>query len=492
MILVTSLVSILKPSDINLIRRIYQGKSSEEERSMRLKLLDLIIKEPDITDELAAQELYKTKPNKTFYQLKKRLRDDLGNFLIMQDKEKLYKSSIGRARFDCRRKLMIGELLMNRGAYTAAKKILSKGLQIAKDYELFGEIILIKDVLRMALSPKGGMKAFEQYSEGLDQDLKKQKRLLEAKALYADITLPQQFKLGDIGFVEYGQETLAKFEPVSDTSKHYQYYYYQSSVHYHYNIKDFKSCLSSLDKLEKIVASDKVLHAKARVAWCFNVYAEVYLNLKEYEQAAVYAERACGQLRKHMTNRLWALEKLFNAHFRQKDYEQALTVIEEANENKVTQKNVLIKARWDFFSAAVAFSKEDWQQASEKLHLTQKLAGTDSSGWQIGYKLLEIMLAIKEKEYYTLVYLLDNLKLLLHRQRQKKTNIERPKTILKILRTYQSQNFKYAPTLQKIEKQLLNLKEGQDPFYWNPLSYEIIRFDEWFMNLQQMSQKGMS
>jgi len=488
--LVTSLVSVLKPSDLNLIRRIYLGKSNEEERSMRLKLLDLILEDPDITEEKAAQVLYKAKPNKTFYQLKKRLRDDLGNFLIMQDKEKLYKSSIGRARFDCRRKLMIGELLMNRGAYTEAKKLLSKGLQIAKDYELFGEAILIKDVLRTALGAKDGMKVFEQYSEGLEQDLKNQNKLLDAKALYTAITLPRQFKLGDIDFVEYGQETLAKFEPDSDASQHYQYYYHHSSVYYHYNIKDFKSCLSSLDKLEKIVASDKVLHAKARVAWCLNVYAEVYLNLKEYEQAAVYAERACGQLRKHMTNRLWALEKLFNAHFRQKDYEKALIVIEEANENKVTQKNVLIKARWDFFSAAIAFAKEDWQQASEKLHLTQKLAGSDSSGWQIGYKLLEIMLAIKEKEYYTLVYLLDNLKLLLHRQGQKNASIERTKTILKILRTYQSQNFKYAPTLQKIEKQLLILKEGQDQFYWNPLGYEVIRFDEWFMDLQLLPQKG--
>lgn len=482
--LVTSLVSILKPSDLNLIRRIYQGKSNEEERSMRLKLLDLIIKNPDITEVAAAQALYKTEPNKTFYQLKKRLRDDLGNFLIMQDKEKLYKSAIGRARFDCRRKLMIGELLMNRGAYTEARKILSKGLQIAKNYELFGEAVLIKDVLRTALGAKDGMKAFEQYGEGLDQDLKHQKRLLDAKALYVEITLPRQFKLGDSDFIEYGQETLAKFEPHPDASQHYQYYYHLSAVHYHYTIKDFKHCLSSLDKLEDIVAVNNLLHTTPRIAWCLNVYAEVYLNLKEYKQAAVYAERACGRLRKHMTNRLWALEKLFNAYFRQKDYEKALKVIEEANENKITKKNVLIQARWDFFSAAVAFSKEDWQQASEKLHLTQKLAGSDSSGWQIGYKLLEIMLAIKEKEYYTLVYLLDNLKLLLHRQGQKKANnIERPKNILKILRTYQSQNFKYTPTLKKIEKQLLNLKEGQDQFYWNPLSYEIIRFDEWFMNL---------
>jgi len=488
--LVTSLVSILKPSDLNLIRRIYLGKSNEEERSIRLKLLDLIIKKPDITDELAAQALYKAKPNKTFYQLKKRLRDDIGNFLIMQDKEKLYKSPIGRARFDCRRKLMIGELLMNRGAYTEAKKILFKGLQIAKNYELFGEAILIKDVLRMALAPKDGMKAFEQYGQGLDQDLKNHKKLLEAKALYASITLPQQFKLGDTDFIEYGQETLAKFESHPEDSQHYKYYYHLSAVHYHYTIKDFKHCLSSLEEFDKIIAVHKLLHTTPRIAWSLNIYAEVYLNLKEYKQAAVYAERACGQLRKHMTNRLWALEKLFNAHFRQKDYEKAIKIIEEANDNKVTKKNVLIKARWDFFSAAIAFAKEDWQQASEKLHLTQKLAGSDSSGWQMGYKLLEIMLAIKEKEYYTLVYLLDNLKLLLHRQGQKKISIERTKTILKILRTYQSQNFKYAPTLQKIEKQLLNLKEGKDQFYWNPLGYEIIRFDEWFMDLKLSAQKG--
>ena len=483
--LVTSLIAILKPSDLNLIRRIYAVKEQEQERNMRLKLLDLLIERPNITEEKAAFELYNTlKPSKAFYQLKKRLRDDIGHFLIMQDKEKLYSSAIGRAKFDCRRKLMIGELFINRGAYTEAKKILSKALRIAQDYELFGELVMICDVLRTSIGPKEGLKAYEKYSQLISENLLHQEKSFKAKELYYKMTLPSQFKFNsNVDFVTYGANILAEFDLYENAGRYYQYLHYLTSIFYYFKIKNYKNCLAKLQKFEELIANHSMLHTTTNLAWCMNIYADVYLNLNNNEEAEIYAQQACQRIRKNLTNRIWALEKLFLASFRQQKYKEAVKVVEEAMDNQIMQDNKLIKARWDFYQAIMAFSQKKWGEARDKLNLTQKLAGSDSSGWQIGYKLLEIMLAIEEREYYMLAYLLDNLKLLLHRQKSTNVNVDRAKRILKILKTYQSQKFDYKKTLQKVKLDLNLLEKGEDTYYWNPLGYEIIRFDEWFLKV---------
>ena len=90
------------------------------------------------------------------------------------------------------------------------------------------------------------------------------------------------------------------------------------------------------------------------------------------------------------------------------------------------------------------------------------------------------MISIKEKQSNPTIIQLENILKLFRNLEEEYT--QRFKSIYKVVRFLAYNQFDFNLTYQKQKYHLDLLKEGDSNYIWNPLGYEMIRFDEWFMN----------
>ena len=83
--------------------------------------------------------IYKGEPNSAFSHLKNRLQKDILNILLLKEGSKKYETKFAQATFDCRRMLIEGQILMERGAYKAGEAVLTKARELAAEYDLYAE-----------------------------------------------------------------------------------------------------------------------------------------------------------------------------------------------------------------------------------------------------------------------------------------------------------------------------------------------------------------
>ncbi|MBK7441259.1 MAG: hypothetical protein IPI65_06945 [Bacteroidetes bacterium] len=103
---------------------------------------------------------------------------------------------------------------------------------------------------------------------------------------------------------------------------------------------------------------------------------------------------------------------------------------------------------------------------------------TDKTGWALGYRILEIMSLVELENYDALPYRLDTFRKQL--SKITKENVSRPKLFLLIMNRLIKDNFDFKLVNQKQAESLQLLRDGKDKYFWNPRSYEVIRFDEWW------------
>ncbi len=474
----TKLTQKLRSRDLKLICNIYSAKENDNE-GKRLQLLELIINEQITDDEEAAMRIYGRKPDAAFSKLKQRLREDMLNFLLMQDTDRLFESTVGRAKFDCKRKLLMGEFLIHRGAIEEGQRLLRKALNMAQKYELFGEVLQIRDLLRSKAGDASGLNAYELYTQQIEKDFKSYQEILRAKALYGRLTLPHHFIINmDKDYEVYGKEILETFRIREESSQTCKFFYYMAAHYYYSLIHNYEKSLAINQQFEALLKPGGIFNNKAYLAICQNNYASIYINLRDYEKSQLHAQKALELFNIKKGNWEKGARQIFLASFLNKDFEKAENIIEEALQNKIVGGNVLVKGKWNYFKAILEFEKGNLDEARANLYNMGKLPNIDPSGWLIGYKLLEIMILIIEKEYSLIYIHLNNFNLLLHRH--KTANITRAKTILKVLKAYNKYPFDKKQLKTKVAKEMALLKEGKNEYFWTPLGFEVVRFDQWF------------
>ena len=75
-------------------------------------------------------------------------------------------------------------------------------------------------------------------------------------------------------------------------------------------------------------------------------------------------------------------------------------------------------------------------------------------------------------------------------QRNKEENVERPRLALKILGTYIKTGGDIKKTIQEEKDNIALLSEGKGEYQWDPMGFELIRFDEWLNKLAQKKTRA--
>jgi hypothetical protein len=478
----TQLVKSLKPGEVQLVKHIYSLKNSPEKKK-RDKLFNLIIIGKATSDESAIKLLYPDKSMSAFSQLKTRLRHDILNVLILQESTTKYKTPYAQATFDCRRALIQGEILLGRGIYSEAINILSKASKLAEKYELFAEKVLIDDLLRNHLVMKEGIKPFNECSESINRNISLLEKTLNAKCKHYEITVPSLFKANqEAKCTKNGKRILEEIKADYEETGAIKigFYYYLAAMYYYSFVKNFEQALEYGTKLSALVQENKIVASASNIGGAQMELSNILINLGRYEQSSLHAETAMSKFKSGMINELYALEKLFFAHFRNGDLELAEKTLDKAFTHKRLKYSGLLNAKWTFLKAGLEFEKQNFETSFKLLRKNSALT-KDKTGWLLGYCLLEVQNRIEKKKFDWVDYRYESFKKIL--QRYNKLNQEngnrRAAIILKIIRTLMRTGYCFKAVIEREKTNLELLAEGKDAYYWNPTGYEIIRFEQW-------------
>ena len=129
------IVQSFKPSECQFIRDYYLRKANGSAKK-RLQLFDLLKNDIAYDNEKLSQLLYNRKPDSGFSQLKKRLKEDLLDFLTFFPTGGPEEPDPEQLKMDCRKGILQAQSLMARGVEDEAIQLFRKVAKTASKYGL--------------------------------------------------------------------------------------------------------------------------------------------------------------------------------------------------------------------------------------------------------------------------------------------------------------------------------------------------------------------
>lgn len=469
------LVKSLKKSEVSFIQHYYKNDTNKK----RLKLFNWVLNGKVQTDEDAAQKLYGGKGS-AYSQLKGRLLNDLMNLLLFEEGIRQSETETFQNEVEVLRLILQGKILYNRKVHDLGIKCWENAIDKAEDFEFFTEKILSKNLLSLSMGIRHGFDAYEKIARDIDDDIDLQKKIILAEKLYYSVALPNNFlKNNQKEFARLANAGMVKLKSIYEETKSAKigYYFYLTGINYYSIVKDFISFYNAASDFLELIKSNKAINSKARMV---NAYMQVYaasMALEKYEEAYTQATKALKFTNKKGPNELTVIEYQFLSLVRLNKDKELLKVLENGLNHPRINFSSFSAGKWIFYNAVYLFLIKKYTDALVELQKDNALL-KDKSGWLFGHKLLEIMSFIELEEFDMIDFRIESLRKLL--QQQKHKNITRIKTIFSILNRLVKTGYHFKKTYELEETNFLLLSTAKDDFYWDPLGYEIIRFDSWF------------
>lgn len=469
------LVNTLSKSEIRFISHYYKNDTDKR----RLKLFELILKDNIKTDEQAAKKLYGSKGS-AYSHLKGRLRKDLMNLLLFQGGERQTTSERKIVEINVLRNILLSKILYNRNAIVMANKLLLPTIADAEEYELVAEKIIAADLLSTNLGFREGIKEYEKVSDRISDDFDLLKNLHLAKKIRYSITLPNTFKTNDEGeYIRLASISKDKLKVLYEESNspNIGYFYFLTSISYYSIVREFSEVYEFSMRMVDLVQNNSALKSNVSI---LNANLQLYgalVYLGRYEEALSYAVKAKDFAVPKGVNEITTIGYIFLAQFQMPEVGEIELTVAEAFKHPKLSSSKFIESKWIFYKAALNFKLGRYEECIFELQKESELL-KDRSGWLFGHKLLEILSYSELGEFDMIDFRIEALRKLL--QRQKHKNIRRIKTVFEVLNTLVKNGYNFKASLEKDADKFELLRAGEGDYFWDPLGYEILRFDKWF------------
>jgi tetratricopeptide (TPR) repeat protein len=476
----TALIHSLKAGEVHLVRLYYKMQVTSEVLKRHL-LFDLIKNKQVKTDEEACKIIYNKKiPYPAYSQLKKRLKSDILNILLLQDSKSRFVTPYAQAEFDVRRMVMIGDMLITRGITNEGIKVLQKAAKLSEEYELYSENIVVNDLLVGEVFSKSEIKNYHLLQDKISKSALKLNAIIKAKDYYNKIRVPTLFKLNEeIKFKNFVKNAVddIKIEYDKTSSVKVAYYYYYIQVLYNNLIKDYSNALIYAKKFLEIINNNKCIYSKRAIAAAYLQIGFISLQLGDYKLAIKNTEHALKNFKSGLINELTSLEVLFLACFYDENWPRARQILDRALHHPKLHSNEFLPAKWHYFRTCLLFKEKKFEEATHALNDCTRLLD-DRTGWLYGFKIMDILLAFENTTEFLVDNKVANFRKILRKQNG--VNIKRPRLILKILETLVRKRYDFKETAKSQGHLLSLLENAHTDFAWEPMGYELVKFHEWF------------
>jgi len=460
------LVNILKSDEVRLIR-VFLDAQSVNKKCHKLQLFNLI---------------HSKKAKTNNYNLKSRLKNDIVNTMLLQEASNLFSTNYVRAITNCRKWLLQGSLLISRGVYSEGISILEKAEKLSKKFDLPGENTLINEILRNHYIVREGLPAMRKYEILIHDSNELYAKHIEAGNSFHLLAIPALFKSIYNSNNTIVKNQLKKLKELHKNtegkSERIAFYYHVGHINYYILTKQFQKakemCLSFFSLIENSISLDTI----SNNGGAHLEMTSVLFRLEEFEVALIYANKTAQIFKEKTFNKLLAYEYCFLGNYYNNNHKAAINTFNLAQKIPQLKSSKIREEKWNYMAAYSYYKVGDLEKSNLLLDNCKTLM-INKSGWYLGKKLLLLMISIQEKQADQTIIQLENL-LKLFRNLEEEY-IQRFKSMYKVVRFLAYNQFDFNLTYEKQKRHLDLLIEGKGEYSWNPLGYEMIRFDKWFM-----------
>ncbi len=463
------------------------------------------------SDEEAAMYLYNTSPlDDKYRQLKSRFSKRLLNTLFFLDSNDPSFSNYHRANYTCNKNWAQIRILLNSGARNAAIKIASKTLGVAITYKFSDIILNCSRILMNHASLNGNEKEYEEFAALTNIAFKNLEEEIRAEEMYQRLTIT--FSSSVTSPNELSAIAAKSLEDVNKLCEHsdsYQLHYlkYQIWILYTQITGDFKQTIKVCEAAEQYLVDNPNFNQNIKQANLALIKISSYLQLRDYENGRVNAEKCLELVPEGSNNWFVFLEYYFLLAMHTENYINAAGIyIKVVNHPRFIYASEERKEKWKIFEAYINYIFEtenldrellSYDPAKRKFRLLKFLNEVpnftkDKKGYNVSILVIQIIYMLEKGEYTGIINRSEALNVYCSRYLRKDESY-RSSCFLKMLLTMVKEDFGYERTKQMAQKYLRKFNEG-DPNgntmvnEWEIIPYEIL----WDKVLNRLKNKVAS
>ena len=380
-----------------------------------------------------------------------------------------------------------GKILFSRGQRKMAYFVLDRAIALAKYYELYDDLVDMLAEERIYIKAwKGSDKAFYDIANEIENYSACRDAANMARQYFEEVIMRYGFKglnrlaadPKQLNFLKERIDNLEKaFEATSSATV--GYYYYFLLVEYNQLQNKLSDASNALSKLAQMLENNPAIKRKVR-------QASVHLNLgandlwlHRFEEAKTQFEVSLTFIRENTRNHAVISELLFYSQFYAGQLDEAEETLESLVESKHVDQSDFRRAVRSYLLACVSFAKGEFRKVNLRIADSHKI-GEDKEGWNIGSRVLSIMLAIEREKFDYADSQIINLRQFMREGLKGVEVRKRDKLILETLVELRKKSYDFE-VVAEVKQDVLQVLSMNDPESgWLVQTPEMICFHTWF------------
>lgn len=440
------IIQSFKPAECELIREYYLRKNNGS-ATKRLQLFDLLNNRLSKSSKQISRLLYNRRPDSGFSQLKKRLKEDLLDFLVFFSSNKGDRLNTENADLECRRLFVQAQTLVHKGIADEAVGVLKEVQRLARENDLpemkAKTIALLQEISDQSFSDfKAGAKQVEaEFEIYLAQ--------VRAGNLYVRLSAGEQAD----EWLEEDLELLAALEQMEaeTTSSGLTYWYRFLSM-----LRSESEGQVARAYRHGLILNEQLQHeagsvSKAQQFSFFLELARLLYQTGKHRKAELFARKAemlCGN---DCPDLLKVFGLRFLIHFCQEDLATCDELLSQARLHPELKSDENRQQIWLFFEACMHFKDHNFRVAQALLQQCTGL-NRDRSGLFLEPRILELLNLIELQDFDLLEHKIESFRKLI--EYHKDLCLEHVPRVMKVLKAFVRAGFDLEATYRQ-ERELI-------------------------------------
>lgn len=476
--LIYDILKKLKKFELRLIRNHLKASPFDYEKVG--KLFDLVTRFKDKEEEFFSQKLYNSPPNNTFRVTKSRLKRLLEDVVLHDKSLTGYNAPFINAKLQAEKRLLQGEILLGRGSYQASKNLLQQVISTTKKYSLHNEHYNAEMLLHRNQSINMSVREFQKHTDKLLELNSINYQVNEAAILHYSVTnFLTRMSKSDPEILKEIQKKIQRIQEVSIAtgSPLAQYYYLLSSILFLQYEFRFQEAMEFCKRHLELVQNQPAVHSKQRLGSAYFQLTETSLRSANLVEAQKYVDETLSFFSPEETNSLIVLGTAFRIAFHAQNWEKAEQIVKSALEHPRFEVSEFRSAIWYYYQTCLLFKTGRVRESLRALNNATALLA-DKEGWNLTFRLQEIMILYECELYDLLETKILNMRQFIKRT-QKSSNLYRHMKLIQILMEWHKKSLDIRQTVVDIQSQLEDLQSYHKDVPFDPATGELIRLENW-------------
>jgi len=484
-----AVIAKIKPNEVRTARKFitaFEGNATKG-KNKSLLLFELILKESNASKDDILNNFGSDSKTRSLEKLAERLKSKILESLTLNvniNRHDLYGPHY-RVDKKLRKLLTEANIACAREMKNLALNIYDEIIDKAKEFEMYKVLIEALMSKQQILGFTSGRKDYYKYSEELKLYQRCDMAVMKAMDWYH-----RHFM--EVDYVGLNNDKVALLmAALTDLEKEYKatnsinvgYFYYVLQMEYYLALENYARSCEIGYKLVKLIRN-KSHFSKAMRGGVHSDLADNELFVYKFISSVKNSKNGLALFKIWSRNYLITLEVQFRAYYYQGDIEnstQITSILLESTDAAITPFH---HSKRVYLQACAHFVKAEYKEAQQHLHSTKEIEN-DKEGWNIGKRLLTILIHLEQDDWDQAETAITNLRMHIQRLKPEGTVRHRDAVILKVLQKLVLDSFDYQQVLDKHPALFEQLDRTDRDYRWQVKSPEMVVFHHWFQDKAQ-------